>query len=103
MSNHTSPSSPAVAKAAPATMNLIDTAAANGSFKTFGKAIEQAGGECCLLLLQQLNLLFDGTASDQLVDEHWFVLANAIGAVAGLGFDCRIPPGVEVDHGVGGG
>lgn len=43
MSNHTSPSTPVAAKAAPATMNLIDTAAANGSFKTFGKAIEQAG------------------------------------------------------------
>ena len=43
MSNHTSPSTPVAAKAGPATMNLIDTAAANGSFKTFGKAIEQAG------------------------------------------------------------
>lgn len=27
----------------PSTSNLVDTAAANGSFKTFGKAIEQAG------------------------------------------------------------
>lgn len=43
MTNHTSASTPVAAKAAPATMNLIDTAAANGSFKTFGKAIEQAG------------------------------------------------------------
>ena len=50
-----------------------------------------------------LNFLFQAAAGDQLVDEHWFVLANAIGAVAGLGFDRRIPPGVEVDHGVGGG
>lgn len=29
--------------AAPNSRNLLDTAAANGSFKTFGKAIEQAG------------------------------------------------------------
>lgn len=27
----------------PSTSNLVDTAAANGSFKTFGKAIERAG------------------------------------------------------------
>jgi uncharacterized surface protein with fasciclin (FAS1) repeats len=27
----------------PSTKNLVDTAAANGSFKTFGKAIERAG------------------------------------------------------------
>lgn len=43
MTNHISPTTPVAAKAAPATMNLIDTAAANGSFKTFGRAIEQAG------------------------------------------------------------
>ena len=28
---------------APSTLDLIDTAAANGSFKTFGRAIQQAG------------------------------------------------------------
>lgn len=28
---------------APSTQNLVDTAAANGSFKTFSKAVEQAG------------------------------------------------------------
>ncbi len=27
----------------PSTSNLVDTAAANGSFKTFGKALESAG------------------------------------------------------------
>lgn len=45
MTNHaTTPTpTPAAVKAAPATLNLIDAAAANGSFKTFGKAIEQAG------------------------------------------------------------
>lgn len=39
---NTSPSA-ASTPSAPSTLDLIDTAAANGSFKTFGRAIQQAG------------------------------------------------------------
>lgn len=39
---NTSPSASST-PSAPSTLDLIDTAAANGSFKTFGRAIQQAG------------------------------------------------------------
>lgn len=39
---NTSPSASST-PSAPSTLDLIDTAAANGSFKTFGRAIHQAG------------------------------------------------------------
>lgn len=42
---NTTPSGTSIARtpSTPSTRDLIDTAAANGSFKTFGKAIQQAG------------------------------------------------------------
>lgn len=43
MNTTTSGTSTARTPSTPSTLDLIDTAAANGSFKTFGKAIQQAG------------------------------------------------------------
>ena len=66
-------------------------------------AVEYAPGQVGLGLLQLLDLLFDAATGDQFVDEYRLVLADAVGAVAGLGFGGRVPPGIEVDHRVGGG
>ena len=56
-------------------------------------------------LLRRLHSsIFSSMVSgDQLVDEHRLVLADAVGAVGGLILDGRIPPGIIVDHRVGGG
>ncbi|MNY00594.1 hypothetical protein D3C86_1330940 [compost metagenome] len=66
-------------------------------------AFEHAARQAGLAVLQLLDLFLDAAAGDQLVDEHRLVLADAVGAVAGLGLGGRVPPGVEVDHGIGGG
>ena len=55
------------------------------------------------LLLELVNAVFDGAIADEFVDEDGFVLADPVGAVGSLVFGGGIPPGVEVDHGVGGG
>src|SRR5699024_3394058 len=61
-------------------------------------AAKQAVGQLCLVALQLLNLFFHTAPGDQLVDENWFVLPDAIGAVTGLRFDSRVPPGIEMNH-----
>ena len=53
--------------------------------------------------MQLQHPLLDRSGGDQLVDEHRLVLADAVGAVGGLIFHRRVPPGVVVDHRVGGG
>ena len=47
-----------------------------------------------LALLQFPNLLFNGAGSDQAVGVDGVVSANAVGAVNGLVFHRRIPPGI---------
>src|SRR5258708_6386177 len=49
-----------------------------------------------LLLLQRQNLLLHRAARDELVAGHHTGLADAVGAVRGLVFHRRIPPGVEM-------
>lgn len=53
------------------------------------------------LFLHLLDALFDSALADEFVDEDGFVLADAVGAVGGLVFCGRVPPGVVVDDGVG--
>src|SRR6266446_10074589 len=60
------------------------------------------GGERLLALLQFEHALFDGTLRDELVDEDGLVLADAVGAIGRLVLDRRVPPGIVMDHGIGG-
>ena len=55
------------------------------------------------LLLELVNAVFDGAIADEFMDEYGFVLADTVGAVGSLIFGGGVPPGIEVDHGVGGG
>ena len=64
---------------------------------------EDGVGEEGLLLLEAVNAVFDGVGAEEFVHEDGFGLADAIGAVGGLGFGGGVPPGVVVDDGVGGG
>ena len=54
-------------------------------------------------LLEADDFFFDGACGDHFVDGGGLGLADAVGAVCGLGFDGWVPPGVEVDDGVCGG
>src|SRR5689334_12064067 len=65
-------------------------------------AVEQCPRQALLLAVQLDDLLLDGVPGDQPVDRHAAVLANAVGAIGGLGFDRGIPPGIEVNDIVGG-
>jgi hypothetical protein len=56
-----------------------------------------------LALLEGEDLLLDAAGDDQLVDEYRLVLAQAMRAIGGLVLHRRVPPGVVVDDGVGGG
>ena len=64
---------------------------------------EDAGGELAFLVLEFVDALFDGVLAEEFVDEDGLVLADAVGAVGGLGLGGGVPPGVVVDDGVGGG
>ena len=64
---------------------------------------EKGVSEVGFLLLELVNTVFDGAVADELVDEYGLVLSDAIGAVSGLVFGGGVPPGVEMNHGIGGG
>ncbi|MNR19846.1 hypothetical protein D3C85_1366590 [compost metagenome] len=53
--------------------------------------------------MQGKDLFLDGVLGHQPIDGDRPLLAHAVGAVAGLVLHRRVPPGVEVDHIVGGG
>ena len=53
--------------------------------------------------MQGEDAFFDGVGGHQPVNGHRALLAHAVGAVAGLVFYCRVPPGVQMQHIVGGG
>ena len=63
--------------------------------------VMQAGRQCCLARLQGHDALFNRAARYQFVNRHRAGLADAVCAVCGLGFDCRVLPRVKVDHGIG--
>lgn len=64
---------------------------------------EEVVGEFGFFLLEAVDAFFDGVEAEEFVDEDGFVLADAVGAVGGLGFGGGVPPGVVVDYGVCGG
>lgn len=64
---------------------------------------EDGVGDFGFLELELVDAFFDGVGADEFVDEDGFLLSDAVGAVGGLVFCGGVPPGVEVDDGVGGG
>ena len=54
------------------------------------RLLVDAGGEGPLALLHGEYAFLDCLLCDQLVDEHRLVLADAVGAVGGLGLDRRV-------------
>ncbi len=59
-------------------------------------------GEGAFSFVKFENPFFDGVTRDQSMDDDGSLLADAMGAVGGLGFDGRIPPRVEQENMVGG-
>lgn len=53
--------------------------------------------------MQSQNLLFYRTGRNESIDRYRALLTNAVGAVAGLVFDGRIPPRIQMNHIVGSG
>ena len=68
-----------------------------------GGATEDGVGQRALGLLQLQHLFFDGVAGNQSVSEDAALLVDAMGAIDGLSFGGRIPPGVENEDVVGSG
>src|SRR4051812_17712804 len=66
-------------------------------------AIDRGVGEAGFAALQFEDLLLDRAGRDQLVDEDRLVLADAMRAIGRLRLGRRVPPGVIMDHRVGGG
>src|ERR1017187_1582598 len=56
---------------------------------------DNGGGQLALGVLQLQDLLFYGVARDQPIGEDLAGLADPVGAVYGLRFHRRVPPGVE--------
>ena len=64
--------------------------------------VHDAGGTASALrACERDDLLFDGVAGDQPVDHDVAGLADAVGAVDGLGLGGRVPPRVEQEAVVG--
>ena len=47
------------------------------------------------------NAFLQRASGNELVDKHWFDLADTVRTVGRLIFHCRIPPWVVMDHGIG--
>ena len=60
-------------------------------------------GEVAFGLLELQDFFLDGAFGDEAVGEDVADLADAVGAVDGLGFDGGVPPGVEEEDVVGAG
>jgi hypothetical protein len=64
---------------------------------------EVAVGELAFLGLELVDAFLDGALADELVDEDRLGLADAVGAVDGLGLGGGVPPRVVVDETVASG
>ena len=64
---------------------------------------EEALQEIAFAVLEVEDLFLDGAAGDELVTGDNVLLADAMGAVGGLAFNGGIPPGIEMDDGIGAG
>ena len=60
-------------------------------------------GQVALGVVELDDFLLDRVGGDEAVDRDRAGLADAVGAVGGLVLHRRVPPGVHVDHVVGGG
>jgi hypothetical protein len=65
--------------------------------------VDDGVGEVAFGFLELEDFFLDGVAGDEAVGEDLAGLADAVGAVDGLGFDSGIPPGVEQEDVIGGG
>ena len=72
------------------------------SFIRLTSDLQNRVGQRAFLPLQLGDFFFDRVAADEAVGEDVARLAHAVGAVDGLGFDGRVPPGVEQEDVVGG-
>lgn len=68
-----------------------------------GEGFVEGFGEVFFGGLEVDDFLFDGIAGEEAEDGDGFGLADAVGAVGGLGFGGGVPPWVEMDDDVGGG
>src|SRR2546423_2114424 len=66
------------------------------------RAFEDAGDERALVSVHRNDLLLDRVPRDQAVDRDRLGLADAMGAIARLVLDGRVPPGIEMEDVVGG-
>src|SRR3984893_16274817 len=64
---------------------------------------KKVGGKVALAAVESEDFLLDTILDDQAVDSDRPLLPDAMCAIGGLILDRRIPPGVEMDHVVGGG
>src|SRR5687768_10314806 len=55
-------------------------------------------GKAKLLLLQRKNFFFYRIPCNKLIGEYLLLLADAVCAIHGLCFDCRVPPRVKNKH-----
>lgn len=62
-----------------------------------------AEDEGAFLLLEKANFFLDAVFHDEAVGEDGLLLADAVGAVDGLGFDGGVPTRVKQDNVAGGG
>lgn len=67
----------------------------------FARGSDELLGERALSHCHLIYFLLDGALTDELVQEHVARLADAIGPIGGLVFDCWVPPPVEVNDVVG--
>ena len=67
------------------------------------RTAEDGIGQFAFSFLQLQHFFLDRVARDQPVGEDRLVLPDAVGAVDGLRFHGRIPPGIEHEDIVGGG
>jgi hypothetical protein len=67
------------------------------------RGIQHRGHQGALAVLQHLHLLLDGAERDQAVHEDVPILTDAVRAVGRLILHRRVPPGIVMDHRVGGG
>jgi hypothetical protein len=62
---------------------------------------QQTGGEFGFFLLHFVDAFLDGVLAEQLVNEDWLFLADAVGAVGGLGLGggvLLLPPRLQRQH-----
>lgn len=68
-----------------------------------GTVLKEGLDQFAFSFLELIHTFLDGADGEEAIDEDGFFLTDAMGAVHGLGFDGRVPPGIVKDDGIGGG